>query len=62
LVRAYANIADELDRAGYDAPAIVRIKQQLDHYLDVREIIRNLIIICECKHLGKPVPKHVVHA
>jgi hypothetical protein len=40
----------------------VRIKQQLDHYLDVREIIRNLIIICECKHLGKPVPKHVVHA
>jgi len=40
LVRAYANIADELDAAGYLAADISRIKQQLKHYLNVREIIR----------------------
>ena len=40
LVRAYANIADELDAAGYSDADIARIKQQLDHYLNVREIIR----------------------
>src|ERR1035438_6611749 len=41
LVRAYANIADELDRAGYTEPEIARIKQALDRYLKLREIIRN---------------------
>lgn len=40
LVRAYANIADELEPAGYSAADISRIKQRLDHYLNVREIIR----------------------
>ena len=40
LVRAYANIADELEAAGYSGADIARIKQQLDHYLNVREIIR----------------------
>ncbi len=40
LVRAYANIADELESAGYDSSGIARIKQQLDHYLNIREIIR----------------------
>ena len=40
LVRAYANIADELDAAGYSAAEISRIKQQVDHYLKVRGIIR----------------------
>jgi type I restriction enzyme R subunit len=40
LVRAYANIADELDAAGYNTSDIDRIKQLLGHYLDVREIIR----------------------
>ena len=39
-MRAYANIADELEAAGYSDGDIVRIKQQLDHYLNVREIIR----------------------
>ena len=34
LVRAYANIADELEAAGYSAADISRIKQQLDHYLN----------------------------
>jgi len=40
LIRAYANIADELEAAGYDTADVVRIKQQLQHYLNVREIVR----------------------
>jgi type I restriction enzyme R subunit len=40
LVRAYANIADELEKAGYSKDDIIRIKQNLEHYLNVREIIR----------------------
>ena len=40
LVRAYANIADELETAGYTSADITRIKQQLKQYLNVREIIR----------------------
>jgi type I restriction enzyme, R subunit len=40
LMRAYANIADELDRAGYRDVDIARIKQQRDHYLNAREIVR----------------------
>ncbi|HEX9731458.1 MAG TPA: HsdR family type I site-specific deoxyribonuclease [Thermoanaerobaculia bacterium] len=41
LVRAYANIADELEAAGYSNTKIRRIKEQLDHHVNVREIIRN---------------------
>src|ERR1700737_4289071 len=40
LVRAYANVADELGPAGYSNADIDRIKQQLKHYLNVRELIR----------------------
>ena len=40
LVRAYANIADELDTAGYSTTDVIRIKGQVDHYLKVREIVR----------------------
>ena len=40
LVRAYANIADELEQAGYNNADIARIKQQRDYYLNVREIVR----------------------
>lgn len=40
LVRAYANVADELEAAGYTPAQIVRIKQDLDSYLKLREIIR----------------------
>jgi type I restriction enzyme R subunit len=40
LVRAYANISDELEPAGYGPADSSRIKAQLKHYLDVREIIR----------------------
>jgi type I restriction enzyme, R subunit len=40
LVRAYANIADELPAAGYSTAEIYRIKNQLDKYINLREIIR----------------------
>jgi type I restriction enzyme R subunit len=40
LIRAYANIADELEPAGYSADDVSRIKKKLDHYLNVREIVR----------------------
>lgn len=40
LVRAYAGIADELEAAGYSPADIARIKQSLNRYLDLREIIR----------------------
>ena len=40
LVRAYASIADELESAGYSTDDITRIKKKIDHYLNVREIIR----------------------
>ena len=40
LVRAFANIADELERAGYSISEIDALKQQLAHYLKLRETIR----------------------
>ncbi len=40
LVRAYANIADELAQAGYSTTDITRVKRQIERYLNVREIIR----------------------
>jgi len=40
LVRAWANLADELEPAGYGAADIERIKALQKRYLDLREIIR----------------------
>jgi len=40
LVRAYANIADELEAAGYSSTQIEGIKRKLEHHLNVREVIR----------------------
>ncbi len=40
LVRAYANIADELDAAGYSPAGIARIRQEVDQAIKLREIIR----------------------
>lgn len=40
LVRAYGSIADELEGAGYSTTDATRIKVQLDHYVNVREIVR----------------------
>jgi type I restriction enzyme R subunit len=40
LIRAFANIADELEAAGYSIAEIKDIRQTLDQYLKLREIIR----------------------
>jgi type I restriction enzyme R subunit len=40
MLRAYANIADDLEAAGYGAAEIARIKYDVDRYLKLREIIR----------------------
>jgi type I restriction enzyme R subunit len=40
LVRAYANIFDDLEAAGYGEADIRHIKQELDRYVKLREIIR----------------------
>ena len=40
LVRAYANIADEMDAAGYSAADVARIKKQVEHYLNARDTVR----------------------
>ncbi len=40
LVRAYANISDEMEEAGYTTADIGRIKGQIKHYLDVRSTVR----------------------
>jgi type I restriction enzyme, R subunit len=40
LLRAYANIADEMDAAGYSAADVARIKQQVEHYLNARDTVR----------------------
>jgi type I restriction enzyme R subunit len=40
LIRAYANIADELEAAGFSAADVERIKRSMDDYLRLREIIR----------------------
>ena len=41
LVRAYASISDELQAAGYSEAETVQISQELDHYVKLREVIRN---------------------
>jgi type I restriction enzyme, R subunit len=40
LVRAFANIADELPAAGYSEADTARIRQALAHHLKLRELIR----------------------
>ena len=39
-IRAYANMANDFEVAGYDEGAVKRFKDKLDHYLNVREIIK----------------------
>ncbi len=41
VVRAFANIADELSAAGYGDGEIHRIKKDVDRYVKLRETIRN---------------------
>ena len=40
LLRSYANIADEMDAAGYSPGDVARIKKQVEHYLNVRDTVR----------------------
>ncbi len=40
VVRAYANISDDMEPAGYSDLDAARIKQRVKQYLDLREIIR----------------------
>jgi len=40
LIRAYANIADDMEAAGYSEKDIASIKKELDYYLKIREEIR----------------------
>lgn len=41
LIRAYANIADEMQEAGYSEAQSQDIKALVDHYLKLRELIRH---------------------
>ena len=40
LIRAYANIANEMPEAGYSASEIEKIKQEVDHYEKVRSEVK----------------------
>ena len=40
LLRAYANIASELAEAGYPPSEIVKIKDEVDHFANVRDEVR----------------------
>jgi type I restriction enzyme R subunit len=40
LIRAYANLANEMPEAGYDAAEIEQIKQEVDHYEKVRSEVK----------------------
>lgn len=41
LIRAYANIGDDLEAAGYGIYAVEHIQRRVDHYLKLRDIIKN---------------------
>jgi len=40
LLRAYANLANELEQAGYDAGEIGRIRAEVEHYTRMRDMVR----------------------
>ena len=41
FIRAYANIADDMEGAGYSPKEVTAIKKEMDFYLDLREEIKN---------------------
>ena len=41
LIRAYANIGDDMDAAGYTVDAIEHIQNRVDHFLKLRDVIKN---------------------
>jgi type I restriction enzyme R subunit len=40
LLRAWANVADELEAAGYSEAGALRLRSVVDHYVKLREIVR----------------------
>lgn len=40
LIRAYANLANEMSEAGYSEDETARIKKEVEHYTDVREEVQ----------------------
>ncbi|WMJ07715.1 type I restriction endonuclease subunit R [Nitrosomonas sp. sh817] len=41
LLRAYANIGDDMDAAGYSADTIEHIRNRVNHFLKLRDVIKN---------------------
>ncbi|MBK6617586.1 MAG: HsdR family type I site-specific deoxyribonuclease [Nitrosomonas sp.] len=41
LLRAYANIGDDMEAAGYTADATEHIQARVDHFLKLRDVIKN---------------------
>lgn len=41
LVRSFANLGDELNRAGYSDADITRLKGRVNHFVKLRDVIRN---------------------
>ena len=41
LIRAFANIQEEMEEAGYSKSEIAKIKKEVKHYLDLREEIKH---------------------
>ena len=41
LIRAFANIQEEMEEAGYSKSEIEKIKKEVNHYLDLREEIKH---------------------
>ncbi|MXS84128.1 HsdR family type I site-specific deoxyribonuclease [Nitrosomonas oligotropha] len=41
LIRAYANIGNDMDAAGYSADATEQIVTRVDHFLKLRDVIKN---------------------
>jgi type I restriction enzyme R subunit len=41
FVRAYANLADDLDAAGYSRGDIIYLEERRDYYVNLREVIRH---------------------
>ncbi|HRB96518.1 MAG TPA: HsdR family type I site-specific deoxyribonuclease [Nitrosomonas sp.] len=41
LLRGYANIGDDMEAAGYTADAIEHIQNRVDHFLKLRDVIKN---------------------
>jgi type I restriction enzyme R subunit len=40
LIRAYANISDEIEEAGYSKTEIEHIRKKLSYYLNIREVLK----------------------